>query len=220
MVAESPLTPARLTRFQFNLSASFSSEDGGSRGRGRRQPRRRQSSGDRRQSPGPRQRQGGSSNSRQQRSPSAELTSFNPTWSLDLDFNYSLRKPQKEVTNRNATVGVDFTLNVTPLWRVRGNTGYDLIDEEVSTTRLSVNRNLGCWNMSFSWVPFGRFQQYSFTLQVTSGQLSDLLKLQVPNQGGEGRFGGFGQQLRNTARGAAGVGGGRGGGRPGRGRFP
>jgi hypothetical protein len=150
----------------------------------------------------------------------AELTTFNPTWSLDVDFNYSLRKPQKEITNRNATLGVNFTLNVTPLWRVRGNTGYDFISDEVSTTRLSIDRNLGCWNMSFSWVPFGRFQQYSFRLQVNSGQLSQLLKLQVPNQGGEGRFGGFGEQIRNTAQGAAGVGGAGRGGPPGRGGFP
>jgi hypothetical protein len=135
---------------------------------------------------------------------------------LSADFNYNLDKPRKEITNRNATLGLDLDLNVTPLWRVSGETGYDFISDNISTTRLSINRNLGCWNMSFSWVPFGRYQQYSFTLQVNSGQLSDLLKLQVPNQGGEGRFGGFGDQLRNTAQGAAGVGGGQ----PSGGGFP
>jgi hypothetical protein len=64
--------------------------------------------------------------------------------------------------------------------------------------------------MSFSWVPFGRFQSYSFNLQVRSGQLSQLLQLQLPNAGGEGRLGGFGDRLRQTAGSVAG---GRGGGR-------
>jgi lipopolysaccharide assembly outer membrane protein LptD (OstA) len=225
MVAESPLTPARLTRFQVNLSANFSGEGGGGRGsfRGGR-PGRRPRGG---RTPGRRGRSSTAQSGRsrlpqrsQGQSATPELTSFNPTWSLDLNFNYSLQKPQKEVTNRNATLGANFTLNVTPLWRVRGNTGYDFISDEVSTTRLSIDRSLGCWNMSFSWVPFGRFQQYSFTLQVSSGHLSQLLRLQVPNQGGEGRFGGFGEQLRNTAQGATGIQGGGIRGRPGGGGFP
>jgi hypothetical protein len=141
-----------------------------------------------------------------------------PRWSLNLNFNYSFRKPRKEITNRSATLNASFTLDVTPLWRVRGDTGYDFIDDKVSLTRISISRNLGCWNMSFSWVPFGRFQQYQFNLQVNSGHLSQLLRLQIPNQGGEGRFGGFGDRIRNTATGAAGIQGGRGG--RGRGGFP
>ncbi|PSQ78305.1 MAG: hypothetical protein BRD35_01610 [Bacteroidetes bacterium QH_7_62_13] len=199
MVSESPLTPARLTNFRLNLSVDFSSDGSQSR---RSAPRRRQPQGGGRTTNIP------SQSGRNQRSANLELSDFDPTWSLSADFNYNLDKPRKEITNRNATLGLDLDLNVTPLWRVSGETGYDFISDNISTTRLSINRNLGCWNMSFSWVPFGRYQQYSFTLQVNSGQLSDLLKLQVPNQGGEGRFGGFGDQLRNTAQGAAGVGGG------------
>jgi hypothetical protein len=65
--------------------------------------------------------------------------------------------------------------------------------------------------MSFHWVPFGRFQQYGFNLQVSSGQLSQLLRLQIPNQGGEGRFGGFGDRLQGTVQGASGIGRGSGG---------
>jgi hypothetical protein len=222
LIADNPLEPARLTDFRFSLSADFSSGDGvgGSdryrttrsrTTRSRRDRRRR----DRRQQDR-RQQDRRQQDRRQSSTDPQSLSEFQvPGWSLNFNFNYSFRRPQKEITNRNATLGVDFSLNVTPLWRVRGNTGYDFIDDEVATTRISINRDLGCWNMSFSWVPFGRFQQYSFNLQVSSGHLSQLLRLQIPNQGGEGRFGGFGQQLRNTATGAAGL-----QGRPGRGGFP
>lgn len=239
MVTESPLTPARLTDFRLSLSADFSSENGGRRrsyssnvGSGTRgmssrlgglsNTRQRQGQ---QPSRGQQQRTGGSS---QSSSPST-LSDLSMPWSLSFDFNYSFSKPRKDIRNRKATLGVDFSLNVTPLWRVQGNTGYDFIDKKLSTTRIRISRNLGCWNMSFSWVPFGEFQQFGFNLQVSSGRLSQLLQLQIPNQGGEGRFGGFGQQLRNTAQGAAGMRGGgsnfggrsgSGFGRPGSGGFP
>jgi hypothetical protein len=212
-IRETPLTPIRLTDFRLSLSADFSSSDGGGQSFGRQGGGRR--GGGQFQPPGQRQTPDRSSSGRSAatgRSQSApKLTPLDLPWSLNLDFNYSFSRPAREITNQSATLNANFTLNVTPLWRVQGNTGYDFVDDKLSTTRFSISRSLGCWNMSFSWVPFGRFQQYQFNLQVSSGQLSQLLQLQIPNQGGEGRFGGFGQQLRNTASGAAGLQGGGGG---------
>jgi lipopolysaccharide assembly outer membrane protein LptD (OstA) len=176
MIAESPLTPARLTDFQLSVGANFSSDDS----------------------------EGALSNpdaSKKPRPPSNQLTTLDVPWSFGLNLNYKLSKPQKEITNRSATLSVDFDLNVTPQWQVRGNTGYDFIREQVATTELSVQRNLGCWDMSFNWVPFGRFQKYGFRLQVSSGQLSELLQLQIPNQGGEGRLGGVGGNFQQTTQG-------------------
>jgi hypothetical protein len=212
MVAESPLTPVRLTRFQFSLGANFSSQDGGGRslGRGGRGARR----GSRGRSPDRRGRTGratGRGAASTDGSPT-QLSDLRIPWSLNLNFNYRLQRPRKEVTSRNATLNANFNLNITPLWRVQGNTGYDFVEGELTTTNIRISRSLGCWNMSFRWVPFGRFQQYGFNLQVSSGQLSQLLQLQIPNQGGEGRLGGFGDQLRGTVGGAAGGLGGRGGG--------
>jgi hypothetical protein len=215
MVAESPLTPVRLTSFRFSLSADFSSDDGSgarSRSRGQRSRRGTQNGGTGPSTTpqSPTGRQSGTASG----APSglSDLSSLNLPWSLNFNFNYRLQKQRKEVTNRSATLSVDFNLNITPLWRVRGNTGYDFMQNELSTTRISINRNLGCWDMSFTWVPFGRYQKYGFNLQVSSGQLSQLLQLQIPNKGGDGRLGGFGDQLQGAAQGAAGLqGGGRGG---------
>ncbi|PSQ96275.1 MAG: hypothetical protein BRD55_07435 [Bacteroidetes bacterium SW_9_63_38] len=182
MVAESPLTPARLTNLRVSVGANISSDDTGTALNGSNQST--------------------SSPSARTSAPS-KLTPLNVPWSLGLNLNYRLSKPRKEITDRSATLSVDFDLNVTPQWKVQGNTGYDFIQEEISTTQLSVRRDLGCWDMSFNWVPFGRFQKYGFRLQVSSGHLSELLQLQIPNEGGEGRFGGFGQNLGQTAQGLA-----------------
>jgi len=110
---------------------------------------------------------------------------FEMPWSLSFSFNYRLSRPAKRIESQTATLSTNFSLGVTPLWSVSGQTGYDFIERTLSTTRLSIRRDLGCWFMSFSWVPFGRYQSYSFNLQVKSGQLSQLLQLQIPNKGGE-----------------------------------
>lgn len=169
MVAESPFTPIRLTQFDGRVGINLSSETSVS------------------SSPN-------SSSSKQSQS-SGGLSPFNIPWSFDLTFNYRLQRPRKEITSRDVTLDGTLKLNVTPLWYVKARSGYDFRQDELSTTRIAVQRDLGCWDMSFNWVPFGEFQQYGFRLQVSSGHLSDLLKLQVPNQGGEGRLGG----VQNTA---------------------
>ncbi len=213
MITESPLTPFRLTRFRLDVSGSFEGQ-GGSRGGGARQGRQSR--------PGPagrgrRGQQRGTRGSSPPQSTSTTSSHSRPRgyldpkipWSLSFNFSYSFRKPQKSIENQNATLDAQFSLNVTPKWSLEGRTGYDLIQNEVATTSININRDLGCWVMSFSWVPFGRRQSYSFNLQVKSGQLSQLLRLQIPRSGRDGPLGGFGQRLRQTAGSALGSGGGR-----------
>ncbi|MFB6231906.1 MAG: putative LPS assembly protein LptD [Salinibacter sp.] len=216
MVAESPLTPVRLTRFRIDVGGSFQSQrQGGRTGTRRGGTRRGQRPGSGRpgqtqRGPQRPQRPGTDQPSSSTSSPSTSngyLDARLP-WSLNFDFSYSFRKPEKRIENQRATLGAQFTLDVTPLWSLQGRTGFDLIDSELSTTRINIQRDLGCWSMSFSWVPFGRYQSYSFNLQVDSGRLSQLLRLQIPNSGRGGRLGGFGQRLRQTAGGLTrGVGG-------------
>ena len=207
MVAENPLTPLRLTRFRLNVGGSFRG-GGGSQGRGLQQGRQSRSLGQGRRRGRP---QGisppGQSDTTASRSGPRGYLDTKIPWSLSFDFSYSFRKPEKRIENQNATVNAQFGFNITPSWSLEGRTGYDLIQNEVATTSININRDLGCWVMSFSWVPFGSRQSYSFNLQVKSGQLSQLLRLNIPNTG-EGPLGGFGNRLRQTAGGVVGRGGG------------
>ncbi len=50
-------------------------------------------------------------------------------------------------------------------------------------------RDFECWEASANWVPFGDFQSYGFTLQVKSGKLRDLLRIQQPRQDARPQFG-------------------------------
>ena len=118
------------------------------------------------------------------------LADFSIPYSLDFRFNYSLSGAGR--LRPRATVNTGFNLNLTPAWKVSGDTGYDFVRRELVTTRLNITRDFECWQMNFNWVPFGRLQQYGFSLFVKSGKLRNLLRLDLPNSGGvRDRFGGL-----------------------------
>ena len=54
------------------------------------------------------------------------------------------------------------------------NSGFDLQNKEFTQTRIGINRDLHCWQFSFDWVPFGRFQSYNVDIHVKSTILQDL----------------------------------------------
>ena len=110
-------------------------------------------------------------------------------WSLGLDFSYNVSQNPGGEDNVAAALDADFDLSLTPSWKLAGRTGYDFKQGEITTTRLSVLRDLHCWEMSFDWVPFGDFQSFGFSIYVKSGHLRDLLRLDVPKQERSGRFG-------------------------------
>lgn len=220
LAADHPLKPVRLTRFRVDVSGSFDSGQtgggaggavgGGSRSQWATQQRSRQRSSTAQNIPpgqnaAPGQREAlrdSASASSSSSSPSTGYLDISVPWSLRFDFSYSFQKPGPNIQGQNATVNANFDLNITPNWSVQGRTGYDLIQNELALTRINLSRNLGCWQMSFSWVPFGSYRSYSFNLQVSSGQLAQLLQLQIPNSG-EGRLGGFGNRLQGAAGGLA-----------------
>lgn len=190
MVSSNPLTPVRLTNFRASLSGDFSMGRGGQgpprRGMQGRQTGQRSQPGSTRGAPG-------------------DEASGSIPWSLDWDFSYRYRRQFVESTQR-AEVNGNFTVGLTPKWSVSGRTGYDIVEREIASTQLSVYRDLGAWEMSFSWAPFGQFQSYSFSLNVKSGQLRNLLRLDVPRDESQGRLGGAGSLLdggRGGSRGGA-----------------
>ena len=52
--------------------------------------------------------------------------------------------------------------------------GFDFQNKEFTQTRLGINRDLHCWQMSVNWIPFGRFQSYNVDIRVKSSILQDL----------------------------------------------
>ena len=113
---------------------------------------------------------------------------FSIPWSLSLDFTYGVRRFAFE-SMRSAILNTSFDLSLTPNWKVTGRTGYDFERKELATTNLALARDFDCWQMSFNWIPFGRYQSWGFDLHVKSSHLRDLLRIRQPKSDVKDRFG-------------------------------
>jgi len=102
-----------------------------------------------------------------------DYVDFDVPWSLRLDYSFSYRK-QKDVSSIVQTLRMSGDLSLTPKWKIGFNSGYDIFNKEFTTTNLSLYRDLHCWEMRISVVPFGRYKSYNFTINAKSTILSDL----------------------------------------------
>ncbi|PVX52257.1 hypothetical protein C7377_0564 [Balneicella halophila] len=105
-----------------------------------------------------------------------EYVDFDIPWSVRLDYNFQYTKP-RDKANTSQYLRLSGDVSITPKWKVSVSTGYDFSQSEVTTTSFSVFRDLHCWEMRFSAIPFGQRQSFSFHIGVKSTLLKDL-KLQ------------------------------------------
>jgi hypothetical protein len=100
---------------------------------------------------------------------------FTLPWSLSFSYSLSYSKPgiQKPVVSQTLSFNGD--VKMTDKWKVSFNSGYDFVGKGIiSTTSLNIHRDLHCWEMVISWIPFGPFQSYTFDLRVKASMLQDL----------------------------------------------
>lgn len=105
---------------------------------------------------------------------------FNYTFTYGLTDNmryYMMtRDDAKYLKQMIHTLNVAGEFHVTKKWRLGFTTGYDFVNRDFSYTSLDVYRDLHCWEMAFNWIPFGYRKGWSFTINVKSSVLKDVLK--------------------------------------------
>ncbi len=93
------------------------------------------------------------------------------TFRTDYNLNYSNFGNQRRIIQTLRFTG-DFSL--TPKWKIGFNTGYDIKSKKITTTNLSIYRDLHCWEMRLTAVPFGIYKSFNFQINVKSSVLKDL----------------------------------------------
>ncbi|MGB0177547.1 MAG: putative LPS assembly protein LptD, partial [Owenweeksia sp.] len=98
---------------------------------------------------------------------------FNAPWTLNI--NYNLRKSYTGLESR-VTQSIDFSgdVKLTDNWKVGFRSGYDFQAKDFTYTTLDFYRDLHCWELRCTWVPFGFQQSYTLTIRVKADVLSDL----------------------------------------------
>ncbi|MCX2453604.1 putative LPS assembly protein LptD [Pedobacter sp. PLR] len=108
------------------------------------------------------------------RDPNA-FVDFNIPWNFA--FRYSFDYSTDAVgRNRRITNSLSFNgdANITPKWKVTFDSGWNFETNSFAITRFGIYRDLHCWDMSFSWIPFGTQQMYSVDIKVKASVLQDL----------------------------------------------
>ena len=105
---------------------------------------------------------------------------FSLPWNFGFNYtvNYSITTgnypPKGYKKNVTQTVGFNGSLNLTPKMGITFQGGYDIKANRLTTSSVSITRDLHCWQMSFSWIPFGTYRSWSFNIGVKAASLSDL----------------------------------------------
>lgn len=113
----------------------------------------------------------------EKRNPWSLTFNYTFTYGLTDNLNYYMLL-DTSIYNKNIvhTINVVGEVYVTKKWKVGFTTGYDFIAKDLSYTSLDIYRDLHCWEMSFNWIPFGYRKGWSFTINVKSAVLKDVLK--------------------------------------------
>ncbi len=98
---------------------------------------------------------------------------FTIPWDLRLSYNVAY---SRSTGKASVTQSANFSGNVSlsEKWKITYSAGYDFVNRAITMTTLGLNRDLHCWQMSLYWVPFGKFQSYTFNIGIKSSMLKDL----------------------------------------------
>jgi len=102
-------------------------------------------------------------------------------WSISA--SYSIRYGNTNVFDKSKMeYEMDFThnlsfsgnLSLTTNWKFSTSTSYDFKAKEFTYTNINITRNLHCWTMTGSVVPFGVYKSYNVRIGVNASMLQDL----------------------------------------------
>ena len=102
-------------------------------------------------------------------------------WSLSV--NYSVQYANTSEFDRakmdykmafTHNLSLSGNISLTTNWKISANTSYDFKASQFTYTNVNIVRNLHCWTMTGSMVPFGVYKSYTFRIGVNASMLQDL----------------------------------------------
>ncbi|WP_293307119.1 putative LPS assembly protein LptD [Pedobacter sp. UBA5917] len=106
------------------------------------------------------------------RDPNA-FVDFNIPWNFSFAYSFQYTNDGNN-TNVSNTLTFNGDVNLTPKWKVTFQSGYDFKNNGLTPMNLGIYRDLHCWDMNVTWVPFGLYKSYTLTIKVKASILQDL----------------------------------------------
>lgn len=103
-----------------------------------------------------------------------DYVDFKIPWNLFIAYNANYSKVGFAPELFTQALTFRGSVGISQKWKIEFNSGYDLKNKGFSFTQINIYRDLHCWEMRLSWIPFGLRQSYSFDINVKASVLQDL----------------------------------------------
>ena len=96
------------------------------------------------------------------------------SYTLGIAKNYlpTSKKDTVQISTHNVSINGD--VNLTSRWKITASTSYNFVQKKLQLSQINLVRDLHCWEMILTAVPFGDRKFYNFTLHVKATVLQDL----------------------------------------------
>lgn len=102
-----------------------------------------------------------------------EYVDFSIPWDLRVDYSLNYTKTAND-PRIIQTIRLNGGFSLTPKWKITAATGYDFKLSKITTSNMSIYRDLHCWEMKLTAVPFGKYKSFNFQVNAKSSLLQDL----------------------------------------------
>lgn len=108
-----------------------------------------------------------------------DLVYFDIPWKLNfehfigMDLNIGDSTYMRKMYTPRQTLRFDADFSITENWKIAGTALYDITNKTLSNLRITMARNLHCWNVSFNWIPIGTNQSFFVTLRGNAAALQN-----------------------------------------------
>ena len=104
---------------------------------------------------------------------------FNVPWNISFSYTYShidryVARLMNIESETIQSITLSANVSLTQNWRIAMSTGYDISNKGMSYTTVDIYRDLHCWEMRFSWVPFGYYKSWFFQINIKADALRDI----------------------------------------------
>ena len=99
---------------------------------------------------------------------------FSIPWNLRFNYNISYNKRGYDKADIIQALTFSGSITFTEKWNMSFSSGFDFEKLQFTQTNFNITRDLHCWQLNFSWTPFGRYQSYYLTINAKSSLLQDL----------------------------------------------
>ena len=106
------------------------------------------------------------------------LVDFEIPWRITLSHVFDIKRSSTPILidrqfNQNQTITFNSDFTFTKRWKIISDVYFDLKTKEVTNSRITLTRDLHCWNLSFFWIPIGGNQSFMFRLNANSNLFKD-----------------------------------------------